>query len=119
MRGIDDHGQVCRPLQVRHCADVEHVARGRDEVRRVRARFMLADHPDVLARRRAAGHRGFRANHGGVQDHPPADPRGVDPGAHLENNDAYPFFEALGDLVVTGPTGTNVADLAIGWAWKS
>jgi hydroxypyruvate reductase len=41
---------------------------------------------------------------------------GLDPGAHLENNDAYPFFEALGDLVVTGPTGTNVADLAIGFA---
>jgi hydroxypyruvate reductase len=44
---------------------------------------------------------------------------GLDPGAHLENNDAYPFFEALGDLVVTGPTGTNVADLVIGWARKS
>ncbi|MDD5762668.1 MAG: DUF4147 domain-containing protein [bacterium] len=43
---------------------------------------------------------------------------GLDPGAHLENNDAYPFFRALGDLVVTGPTGTNVADLAIGWARK-
>ena len=41
---------------------------------------------------------------------------GLDPGAHLENNDAYPFFEALGDLVVTGPTGTNVADLVIGFA---
>ena len=43
---------------------------------------------------------------------------GLDPGAHLENNDAYPFFKALGDLVVTGATGTNVADLAIGWARK-
>jgi len=43
---------------------------------------------------------------------------GLDPGAHLSRNDAYPFFEALGDLVVTGPTGTNVADLAIGWARK-
>ena len=43
---------------------------------------------------------------------------GLDPGAHLENNDAYPFFEALGDLVITGPTGTNVADLVIGWARK-
>jgi hydroxypyruvate reductase len=41
---------------------------------------------------------------------------GLDPGAHLEKNDAYPFFEALGDLVVTGATGTNVADLAIGLA---
>ena len=44
---------------------------------------------------------------------------GLVPGEHLENNDAYPFFRALGDLVVTGPTGTNVADLAIGWARKS
>jgi len=41
---------------------------------------------------------------------------GLNSGAHLENNDTYPFFEALGDLVVTGPTGTNVADLAIGLA---
>ncbi|MGE5247126.1 MAG: glycerate kinase type-2 family protein [Verrucomicrobiota bacterium] len=35
---------------------------------------------------------------------------------HLDGNDAYPFFQALGDLVVTGPTGTNVADLVIGFA---
>jgi len=41
---------------------------------------------------------------------------GLDPGAHLSRNDAYPFFDALGDLAVTGPTGTNVADLVIGLA---
>jgi hydroxypyruvate reductase len=41
---------------------------------------------------------------------------GLTPGDHLENNDSYPFFRAIGDLVVTGPTGTNVADLAIGLA---
>ena len=41
---------------------------------------------------------------------------GLSPEAHLENNDSYPFFRALGDLVATGPTGTNVADLAIGVA---
>ena len=41
---------------------------------------------------------------------------GLSPGDHLENNDSYPFFRALGDLLVTGPTGTNVADLAIGRA---
>ena len=29
---------------------------------------------------------------------------------HLQRNDAYGFFEALGDLVVTGPTHTNVND---------
>ena len=28
----------------------------------------------------------------------------------LENNDGYGFFSALGDLVVSGPTRTNVND---------
>jgi glycerate 2-kinase len=36
---------------------------------------------------------------------------GLEPAAHLADNDAYPFFEALGDLIHTGPTGTNVNDL--------
>jgi hydroxypyruvate reductase len=36
---------------------------------------------------------------------------------HLAQNDAYPFFEALGDLLKTGPTGTNVNDLVFLWAW--
>lgn len=36
---------------------------------------------------------------------------GLDPQCTLADNNAYPFFEALGDLVVTGPTGTNVMDL--------
>lgn len=29
---------------------------------------------------------------------------------HLDRNDAYRYFDALGDLVVTGPTHTNVND---------
>ena len=29
---------------------------------------------------------------------------------YLDRNDAYGFFEPLGDLVVTGPTFTNVND---------
>jgi glycerate-2-kinase len=41
---------------------------------------------------------------------------GLPPGAHLARNDSHPLFRALGDLVVTGQTGTNVADLAIGIA---
>ncbi|HZD26918.1 MAG TPA: glycerate kinase [Alphaproteobacteria bacterium] len=45
--------------------------------------------PDSLARARAAG---------------------LDPAAMLEDNDAYGLFRALGDLVVTGPTLTNVND---------
>ena len=35
---------------------------------------------------------------------------GIDPEACLADNDAYGFFERLGDLVVTGPTLTNVND---------
>ena len=29
----------------------------------------------------------------------------------LRENDSYEFFREMGDLVVTGPTGTNVMDL--------
>lgn len=35
---------------------------------------------------------------------------GLDPAAYLANNDGYSFFKALGDLVVSGPTRTNVND---------
>jgi hydroxypyruvate reductase len=35
----------------------------------------------------------------------------VDATQALAQNDSYPFFERLGDLLVTGPTGTNVMDL--------
>jgi glycerate 2-kinase len=45
--------------------------------------------PDTLARARTAG---------------------LDAAARLADNDAYGFFGALGDLVVTGPTLTNVND---------
>jgi glycerate 2-kinase len=33
--------------------------------------------------------------------------------ASLDDNDSYAFFAALGDLVVTGETGTNVGDLQV------
>lgn len=45
--------------------------------------------PDTLARARA---------------------KGIDAAAHLANNDAYSYFAGIGDLVVTGPTRTNVND---------
>lgn len=38
---------------------------------------------------------------------------GVDPAACLERNDAYAVFEVSGDLVVSGPTRTNVNDLRL------
>ncbi len=37
---------------------------------------------------------------------------GLDAAAYLAANDSYHFFEQLGDLIITGPTGTNVNDLA-------
>jgi hydroxypyruvate reductase len=39
--------------------------------------------------------------------------RGLAPRTFLDNNNAYAFFQALGDLIHTGPTGTNVGDVQI------
>lgn len=36
---------------------------------------------------------------------------GIDPLAALEANDSYSFFDRVGGLIRTGPTGTNVNDL--------
>lgn len=38
---------------------------------------------------------------------------GLDARAFLANNDAYNFFQPLGDLLLTGPTGTNVGDVTV------
>ncbi|MEZ5911431.1 MAG: MOFRL family protein [Paracoccaceae bacterium] len=40
---------------------------------------------------------------------------GIDPAAHLAENDSYPALKAAGDLLITGATGTNVADLQLFW----
>jgi glycerate 2-kinase len=39
-----------------------------------------------------------------------ADALGLKPLVFLDRNDSYRFFEALGNLVVSGPTHTNVND---------
>ena len=38
---------------------------------------------------------------------------GIEPGASLLANDSYTFLKANGDLLVTGPTGTNVMDVQV------
>ena len=38
---------------------------------------------------------------------------GLDPKAYLDNNDATAFFAATGDLLLTGPTLTNVNDIRV------
>jgi hydroxypyruvate reductase len=37
---------------------------------------------------------------------------GLDAAGYLSGNDAYHFFQKMGDLIRTGPSGTNVNDLA-------
>ena len=39
--------------------------------------------------------------------------KGLDLGAYLDNNDSYHALQALGNLIFTGPTGTNVNDVTI------
>jgi len=38
---------------------------------------------------------------------------GLDWEGALDRNDSYPFFKELDDLIVSGPTGTNVADVQV------
>jgi len=39
--------------------------------------------------------------------------RDMEAGRYLDDNNSYPFFQALDDLLITGPTNTNVMDLRI------
>jgi glycerate 2-kinase len=43
--------------------------------------------------------------------------RGMDAVNYLNRNDAYNFFRELDDLIITGPTQTNVNDLILIFAW--
>jgi hydroxypyruvate reductase len=46
-----------------------------------------------------------------------AGPAGYDVVQALDNFDAFPLFAALGDTVMTGPTGNNLRDLRLLLAW--
>lgn len=37
----------------------------------------------------------------------------LDPNAYLADNNAYAFFQPLGDLIMTGPSTTNVGDIQV------
>ena len=39
--------------------------------------------------------------------------KGIDARSYLERNDSYPFLKTVGDLLITGPTLTNVMDLRL------
>ena len=38
---------------------------------------------------------------------------GLNPMDYLKNNDSYTYFSGLNDLIITGPTRTNVGDITI------
>jgi glycerate-2-kinase len=38
---------------------------------------------------------------------------GLNPDEFLDGNDSFSFFESMNDLIITGPTGTNVNDLSV------
>ncbi len=38
---------------------------------------------------------------------------GLHPDSYLKNNDSYNFFMKLGDLIFTGPSGTNITDITV------
>lgn len=42
---------------------------------------------------------------------------GLNPSKALAGFDAFPFFDRLGDAIVTGPTGNNLRDLRVLMAW--
>ena len=43
--------------------------------------------------------------------------KGMDIRTYLENNDAYHALQAVDNLIITGPTGTNVNDVTVGLIW--
>jgi glycerate 2-kinase len=42
---------------------------------------------------------------------------GLNASKALAGFDAFPFFDRLGDAIVTGPTGNNLRDLRVLMAW--
>jgi len=77
----------------------------------------IADHPDIVILSGGTdGTDGPTPAAGAIVDHDTiriASDAGLDAGMFLENNNSYPFFEQLDDLIITGPTDTNVMDLRI------
>ena len=43
--------------------------------------------------------------------------KGMDIRTYLDNNDAYHALQAVDNLIITGPTGTNVNDVTVGLIW--
>jgi glycerate 2-kinase len=92
----DGIGGRCQEFALAAALELE----GRDGLVVLAAGTDGSDGPTDAAGAIADGDSAARARH-----------QGLDPRAHLDRNDSNPVFAALGDLVVTGPTNTNLLDL--------
>jgi hydroxypyruvate reductase len=92
----DGIGGRCQELALAAALELE----GRDGLVVLAAGTDGSDGPTDAAGAVADGDSAARARH-----------QGLDPRAHLDRNDSNRVFAALGDLVVTGPTNTNLLDL--------
>ena len=92
----DGIGGRCQEFALAAALELE----GRDGMAVLAAGTDGSDGPTDAAGAVADGDSAARARH-----------QGLDPRAHLDRNDSNPVFAALGDLVVTGPTNTNLLDL--------
>jgi len=92
----DGIGGRCQEFALAAALELE----GRDGMAVLAAGTDGSDGPTDAAGAIADGDSAARARH-----------LGLDPRAHLDRNDSNPVFAALGDLVVTGPTKTNLLDL--------
>jgi glycerate 2-kinase len=94
---------------------------GRNQELALGAALKLAGLPDVLVVALATdGNDGPTDAAGAVADGTTlerAKALGLDPHAALAENDTYRFFDRLGDLLLTGPTNTNVNDLVFVFAF--
>jgi glycerate-2-kinase len=95
---------------------VGHGLGGRNQELALAAMEGLSAHDAVLAALGTDGRDGPTDAAGAIVDgrsFARARALGLDAQAHLEENDSHAVFEALGDLVHTGPTGTNVRDVVV------
>jgi len=90
---------------------------GRNQEMALSAALALAGWPDLLVACLATdGTDGPTDAAGAFADGstvPRAAALGMRAAEYLARNDAYPFFHRLGDLIIIGPTQTNVNDLAL------
>ena len=89
---------------------------GRNLETALRCAIGLANHNGVVLSAGTDGIDGNSPAAGAIADETTiqrAQHLGLDANQYLARSDSYSFFEPLGDLIVIGPTGTNVRDLRI------